>query len=156
MYDLSTPVFANSEEKNDFLKAAMEWTMVGHDVVPDETCVCGKKHLSLVFRLRNHLNCNTLYPVGSKCIHKFGRVDLIQAAAECVTERKARETVAKKEAERVRKWGAKTLSQGPWMDKSFSTICESRDGRSYVAYVRAHGMRKELKDLVNYANFISA
>jgi hypothetical protein len=156
MYDLSTPVFANSEEKNDFLKAAQEWSMVGHDVVPDETCICGKKHLSLVFRLRNHLNGNTLYPVGSKCIHKFGRVDLVQAAAECVTERKAREMAAKKKAERVQKWGAKTLSQGPWMGKPFSTIVESYRGRSYVAYIRENARRKDLEDLVSYANFILA
>jgi hypothetical protein len=79
-----------------------------------------------------------------------------EAMSAMTSAHRAREMAAKKEAQRVRKLAETLLKAGPFQGQTFSTVCASRDGRSYVAYVRTHGMRKELKDLVNYANYLSS
>jgi hypothetical protein len=156
MYDLFTPVLNKSVDQTNFLQAALEWSIVGHDVAPDETCVCGKKHISLLFTIQNRLNGNELSPIGSKCIHKFGRADLDQAAAERIAVRKARERAAAIEAERVREWGEQTLRSGPWQGKPFSTLCADPRCRQYIEFLAANASRDDFTDLVSYRNFISA
>jgi hypothetical protein len=129
---------------------------VDYDVLADTTdCICGKQHIKFVFTIANRENGNELYPVGSSCVRKVGRDDMDEAMATMASDHRARERAAEKEAERVRKWGERTLSQGPWMEQPFSTICASYRGRNYVAFIRENARRKELKDLLAYANFIS-
>lgn len=65
-------------EAADWCSAVAEWRI--EDVEEDETltesCVCGKESLRYLFTIRNTLNNNMLYPIGSSCIKKFGRPDL--------------------------------------------------------------------------------
>lgn len=65
-------------EANDWKSAVAEWYLddVEEDENLEESCVCGKEHLRYFFTIRNVLNNNTLYPIGSSCIKKFNRADL--------------------------------------------------------------------------------
>lgn len=65
-------------EADEWYSAVNEWII--NDVEEDETltecCVCGKEKLHYLFTIRNILNGNTLYPIGSSCIRRFERDDL--------------------------------------------------------------------------------
>lgn len=65
-------------DSSDWQSAVLEWAI--EDVVEDETlsesCVCGKENLRYLFTIRNTINGNKLYPIGSTCIKKFERSDL--------------------------------------------------------------------------------
>ncbi len=58
--------------------AVLEWEVF--DCEEDETlqssCICGKEELRYLFTIRNTINGNMLYPIGSSCIRKFERDDL--------------------------------------------------------------------------------
>lgn len=58
--------------------AVSEWELedVKEDGTLTEACVCGKEHLRYLFTIKNTINGNTLYPIGSSCIKKFNRPDL--------------------------------------------------------------------------------
>lgn len=70
-------VIDNSEASN-WDSAVLEWDVF--DCEEDETlessCICGKEELRYLFTIRNTLNGNILYPIGSSCIRKFQRDDL--------------------------------------------------------------------------------
>ena len=70
-------VLDNSESKTWEL-AVTEWEIsdVEEDENLEESCICGKEHLRYLFTIKNKLNGNTLYPIGSSCIKKFERDDL--------------------------------------------------------------------------------
>lgn len=65
-------------EADEWHSAVNEWII--NDVEEDETltesCVCGKEKLHYLFTIRNILNGNVLYPIGSSCIRRFERDDL--------------------------------------------------------------------------------
>ena len=58
--------------------AVLEWCIedVEEDETQQESCICGKENLRYLFTIRNTINGNTLYPIGSSCIKKFERSDL--------------------------------------------------------------------------------
>jgi diphthamide synthase subunit DPH2 len=62
----------------DWESAVLEWEVF--DCEEDEdlqaACICGKEELRYLFTIRNILNGNLLYPIGSSCIKKFERDDL--------------------------------------------------------------------------------
>ena len=70
-------VIEESESKN-WEEAVMEWEI--EDCDEDETCstscICGKENLKYLFTIRNKINDNELFPIGSTCIKKFERQDL--------------------------------------------------------------------------------
>ncbi|MHB8066199.1 MAG: hypothetical protein ACYDG2_26860 [Ruminiclostridium sp.] len=70
-------------EAGDWHSAVDEWSI--YDVEEDETltesCVCGKENLRYLFTIRNEVNGNKLYPIGSSCIEKFERTDLNEEVA---------------------------------------------------------------------------
>jgi len=70
-------VLEHSESKV-WSNAVNEWEVV--DVREDRNlssmCICGKEGLRYLFRIRNSINNNTLFPIGSRCIKKFERNDL--------------------------------------------------------------------------------
>lgn len=65
-------------EADEWYSAVNEWII--NDVEEDETltesCVCGKEKLHYLFTIRNILNGDILYPIGSSCIRRFERDDL--------------------------------------------------------------------------------
>ena len=63
---------------NDWDTAVTEWEIADceEDNTLSESCVCGKEHLYYLFTIENVVNGNTLFPIGSSCIKKFGREDL--------------------------------------------------------------------------------
>ena len=71
---LTKIVLKNSEAKT-IDKAFSEWSVdpyVDYDESSESECVCGKKHIAYLYRIRNTLNGNVLFPIGSKCIQRFG------------------------------------------------------------------------------------
>nr|MCR5412960.1 hypothetical protein [Patescibacteria group bacterium] len=56
---------------NTWKSAAREWEIIGYERVENDTCICGKEEIKDVYRIRNRLNGNELYPIGSSCVDKF-------------------------------------------------------------------------------------
>ncbi len=67
----SVIALSNAEEWDD---ARAEWEVI--DCIDDmscaENCVCGQEGLRYQFTIKNVVNGNTLFPIGSTCIEKFG------------------------------------------------------------------------------------
>lgn len=63
----------DNSESNDWEEAINEWEI--EDVIEDNSlqssCICGKENLHYLFTIKNSVNGNTLYPIGSSCIKKF-------------------------------------------------------------------------------------
>lgn len=60
-----------SSESNTWKSVAREWEIIGYKRVEEDTCICGKEKIKDVYTIRNRLNGNELYPIGSRCINKF-------------------------------------------------------------------------------------
>lgn len=58
--------------------AVREWIIV--DVEEDEelesSCICGKENLKYLYTIKNSKNGESIYPIGSSCIKKFGNKDM--------------------------------------------------------------------------------
>ena len=80
--NLIKEVLDNSESKN-WIDAVKEWEII--DCEEDENCstycICGKEGLRYLFTIKNTINNNELYPIGSSCIKKFGVEDLYSEAS---------------------------------------------------------------------------
>ena len=63
---------------NDWYNAVQEWEIFDciEDTHCESSCICGKEHIKYLYTIRNKHNGNTLFPIGSSCINKFGRIDL--------------------------------------------------------------------------------
>ena len=59
-------------------KAVSEWIIVDceEDELREASCICGKENIRYLFTIKNKINGNELFPIGSSCIKKFGRKDL--------------------------------------------------------------------------------
>jgi hypothetical protein len=74
-YHLFEEVVAVSFADN-WADARLEWDVSSFTTMDDETCVCGKKHIVRCYTIRNCVNGNMLFPIGSECVHKFERSDM--------------------------------------------------------------------------------
>lgn len=76
-YDLFNLVIQQSQSKN-WSEAVLEWEVV--DCTEDETssteCVCGKEGIKYLYTIRNKINGEEIFPIGSSCIKKFNNDDL--------------------------------------------------------------------------------
>lgn len=77
-YENLIQTVVNKSDAYDWSSAVLEWSV--YDVEEDEdlaeSCVCGKENLRYLFTIKNDINGNMLYPIGSSCIKKFERKDL--------------------------------------------------------------------------------
>lgn len=75
--NLKSAVLKYSDSSN-WNAAVYEWEIydVDEDDTLSESCVCGKENLRYLFTIKNKINGNILYPIGSSCIHKFERKEL--------------------------------------------------------------------------------
>jgi len=68
----------NKSEADDWKSAVTEWSI--SDVEEDDACsgecICGHEQLRYLFTIKNTINGNILYPIGSSCIKRFERNDL--------------------------------------------------------------------------------
>lgn len=62
----------------DWNKAVKEWVIddVEEDEELDASCICGKERLRYLYTISNYINGESLYPIGSSCIKKFGNKDM--------------------------------------------------------------------------------
>ena len=67
----------DASEADTWENAVQEWEIVDCEEDEDltESCVCGKEELRYLFTIRNVYNGNLLFPIGSSCIKKFGRIE---------------------------------------------------------------------------------
>lgn len=68
----------SASESPEWDTAIYEWYMDGCalDHSCSSRCVCGQESIKYLFTIRNQLNSNILFPIGSRCIRKFGRADM--------------------------------------------------------------------------------
>ena len=68
----------DSSDSAKWSAAVLEWDVDDCKEDPDleSSCICGKENLRYLFTIRNKVNGNLLYPIGSTCIKKFERVEL--------------------------------------------------------------------------------
>ena len=78
---LASIVLDNSESKT-WSSCTAEWIVVDYeeDDDADGMCVCGKEGLRYMYTIRNELNGNELFPIGSECIKRFNSDDLADDA----------------------------------------------------------------------------
>lgn len=67
-----------SSESDTWQSTVTEWVIddVEEDENQLESCICGKENLRYLYTIRNKLNDNLLYTIGSQCIKKFEQEDL--------------------------------------------------------------------------------
>ena len=67
-----------ASDGKDWDSAVSEWVI--EDCIEDEDhsscCICGKEELRFLYTIRNQYNGKELFPIGSRCIRKFGRGDM--------------------------------------------------------------------------------
>ena len=77
-YEKLIKVVIEASEADTWELAVLEWEIV--DCTEDESlssqCVCQHEGLRYLYKIRNTINKNILFPIGSTCIKKFGRNDL--------------------------------------------------------------------------------
>lgn len=68
----------DNSNSNIWSMAVLEWEVADckEDAELQSSCICGKENLKYLFTIRNKVNKNLLYPIGSTCIKKFEREDL--------------------------------------------------------------------------------
>ena len=69
----------NNSKADKWVQAVGEWDIDPKMVVDDSKlskCVCDQPGLKYLFRINNRETGNSLFPIGSACIHTFGREDL--------------------------------------------------------------------------------
>ena len=63
-----------ASDGKDWDSAVSEWVI--EDCIEDEDhsscCICGKEELRFLYTIRNQYNGKELFPIGSRCIRKFG------------------------------------------------------------------------------------
>ena len=68
----------NASESKVWEQAVTEWEIVDweEDYFCESSCICGKEEIKYLFTIKNRINGNELYPIGSSCIKKFERNDM--------------------------------------------------------------------------------
>lgn len=82
-YENLIQVVLDKSERDNWHQAVVEWVVddCEEDDECESSCICGKENLKYLFTIRNVLNGNILYPIGSSCIKKFERRELNDTAA---------------------------------------------------------------------------
>ena len=80
---LANEVFSKSESKT-WASCVVEWVICDCDEDEEASgeCVCGQEGLRYMYAIRNVLNGNIIYPIGSECIKKFEN-ELLEDEAKC-------------------------------------------------------------------------
>ena len=74
----------DSSLANNWQDAVMEWDIIDceEDESLSESCICSKEELRYLYTIQNVYNGNILFPIGSSCIKKFNRSELIDIIKE--------------------------------------------------------------------------
>lgn len=69
-----------NSESNYWEDAISEWNIDDciEDLSCSSECMCGKENIKYLYTIRNKYNGRILFPIGSSCIGKFERSDLIE------------------------------------------------------------------------------
>jgi hypothetical protein len=129
-------VLENSENKTDINDAIDEWNIVNYYITEEPTnCLCGKEQIIFISEIRNLLNGNTLQPIGSRCMKRFGN-DRLENQLSLIS-----------------KGNHIFKNKGKRYDGQ--TYCEICKDHKYIEYIRIHGTKKRYEKLVEYYDFIN-
>lgn len=80
LFDELVRVVLGASESSVWNVAVTEWrvTALEEDPAAKGICTCGKVGLAKLFTIKNKLNENELYPIGSHCVKQFGIDELDQ------------------------------------------------------------------------------
>lgn len=78
---LKRKILAESENKENFYEATKEWNIIDREEREKSKCICGKDIL-VCFRIKNRINGNIYYPIGSDCILRFKNEELVKQIKE--------------------------------------------------------------------------
>ena len=67
-----------ASDSSNWEEAVKEWEVEDCEEDRDRqsSCICGKEELRFLYTIRNRVNGNELFPIGSRCIRKFERDDM--------------------------------------------------------------------------------
>lgn len=79
-HEILKSILINNSESKYWSEAVKEWNIIGYDEDSEciSQCVCGKEHIRYLYKIKNDINKNVIYPIGSRCIKRFERTDLIE------------------------------------------------------------------------------
>ena len=67
-------------EADDWHAARLEWRVVHLLIQDDQTCVCGHRPITNLYRIANVKTGATLFPIGSVCIQHFDNPEMTRTA----------------------------------------------------------------------------
>lgn len=69
----------NCSDASTWKDAVLEWKIADceEDSSCSSRCICGKENIKYLYHIQNKCNGSQLFPIGSSCIGKFERKDLI-------------------------------------------------------------------------------
>lgn len=78
-YNELKKVVIASSESDIWELAVKEWGIwdCEENLLGSTSCLCGKENLRYLFTIKNKKNGKFLYPIGSTCIQRFGRTELM-------------------------------------------------------------------------------
>lgn len=81
-------VIVEKSESDNYSEAIKEWEVIGCviDSSISSKCLCGHSGIKYLYRIRNIFNGNELFPIGIKCIEKFGNKDMDKEASYMIKE----------------------------------------------------------------------
>ena len=133
-YNLIEKVLENSESDN-WLDAVKEWKIIKCETDFDCSgiCICGKERIKYLFTIQNSINDRLLEPIGSTCIKKFERSDLveetqlIEAIFKLYDAFKKNQYIALDKGLFTRKLLKWLYNQGAFIPKGYDSYDDKRD-----------------------------
>jgi hypothetical protein len=132
LYDI---VLKHSQSEYRINEAIREWDIVDDsEQIECIDCICGHKNIKYTYTIKNRVNDNILYPLGSSCIKKFECKELLEQLTTATNKNKIFKNTGKKHD-----------------GKTYAEICEKDP--QYIAYLLNNGHKKKYIKLVEYYEY---
>jgi hypothetical protein len=132
LYDI---ILRHSESEYGIHEAIREWDIVNdseyHECID---CICGHKNIKYTYTIKNRINGNILFPLGSSCIRKFEYQELLDQLTIVTNKNKVFKNSGKKHD-----------------GKTYDEICQIDP--QYIAYLSSNGRKKKYMTLVDYYEY---
>lgn len=126
-------VVINSSLAKTFEDAKYEWSVVDYVRNDNEQCICGKKHIKHCYTICNKETDKILFPIGSECIKKFERQDLLRQMKVISNKNTIFKNTGRKHD-----------------GKTYGYICEN--DFKYIEYLKEKATNKVYLKLIEYYN----
>jgi hypothetical protein len=128
-------VLQHSESEYGINEAIREWDIVNDSEQTEcSDCICGHKNIKYTYTIKNRINDNILYPLGSSCIRKFEYQDLIDQLSIVTNKNKIFKNPGKKHD-----------------GKTYDEICKIDP--QYIGFLSTYAHKKQYMGLIDYYNY---